>query len=497
MQDATTTARCLTRLADLTSWSLLLRLWPTALRVARLVGDFQGNSLSAEGMLKFELELQRLLWAIGRIIIEWRLNCLERKEQAKMPIVYWEGNAYRPKRLSPFRSLNCLFGPIRVERWLYESMDGLQLAALFPLERMLGMVAGVATPALADLAAQLSVDFTQRQVLESLRQRNHVCWGVSTLRNVVQAMAEGIAPYQHAARVEKVLGWLKQASETAGPVRVALAVGRDGLMLPIRGKDTYKEAATASVSIYSRWGKRLGTLYLGQMPEPGQGTLSDELTQLLRDVLSQWQGAAPRLVYITDAGFHPNDYFEKVLCRMLDPHCLGRYLEWEWTVDYYHACGYLSKLGEAIFGPGRAAHFWAAKMRRLLKDKPGGIHRVLRSAGALKTIRGLVGAEKDYDSAYGFLQRHARWMDYAARRRRRTPIGSGVTEAACKIVFSQRFKCSGMKWKEEGGAAILALRVAVLSKTWSTVRNRMFASWQTATARTPGQNRLIPLGNAA
>ncbi|MGH9611148.1 MAG: hypothetical protein ACRD34_15900, partial [Bryobacteraceae bacterium] len=404
-----------------------------------------------------------LLRTVGRIIVEWRLNCLERKKQAEMPVVFWEGNAYRPKRLSPIRSLNCLFGPIRLERWLYESMDGLQLAALFPLERTLGIVAGVATPALADLTAQLSVDFTQRQVLQSLRQQNHVCWGVPTLRKVAQAMAEGIAPHQHAARVEKVLGWLKQASETAGPVRFALAVGRDGLMLPIRGKDTYKEGATASVSVYSRWGKRLGTLYLGQMPEPGQGTLSDELTQLLRDVLSQWQGAMPRLVYITDAGFHPCDYFEKVLRRMHDPRCLGRYLEWEWTVDYYHACGYISKLGEAIFGPGRAAHSWAAKMRRLLKGKPGGIHRVLRSAGALKAIRGLVGADKDYDSAYGFLQRHARWMDYAGRRRRRTPIGSGVTEAACKIVFSQRFKCSGMKWGDEGGAAILALRVAVLS----------------------------------
>jgi hypothetical protein len=294
-----------------------------------------------------------------------------------------------------------------------------------------------------------------------------------------------------------VLGWLKQASETAGPVRFTLAVGRDGLMLPIRGKDTYKEGSTASVSVYSRCGKRLGTLYLGQMPEPGQGTLSDELTQLLRDVLSQWQGAMPRLVYITDAGFHPHDYFERILRWMRDPHRPGRYLEWEWTVDYYHACEYIRKLGEAIFGPGRAAHSWAAKMRRLLKDKPGGIHRVLRSAGALKTIRGLVGADKDYQSAYGFLQRHARWMDYAARRRRRTPIGSGVTEAACKIVFSQRFKCSGMKWEDEGGAAILALRVAVLSKTWSTVRDKMFASCQTATPRTPGRNRLFPLEIAA
>ncbi len=182
---------------------------------------------------------------------------------------------------------------------------------------------------------------------------------------------------------------------------------------------------------------------------------------------------------------------------MLNPHRPGRNLSWEWSVDYYHACSYISKLAEAIFGPGREAHFWAAKMRRWLKDKPGGIHRLLRSAGALRTIRGLVGADKDYDDAYGFLRKHARWMDYANRRRRRTPIGSGVTEAACKTVFSQRFKCSGMKWDVAGGAVILALRLAVLSKTWATVRNAMFASCKTVLPPTASENCETPLKIAA
>jgi len=498
MQDATTAWRCLTRLAELTGWSLLLRLWPVALRIGRLVADFRSAAPSPETMARFEWKLQRLLSKVGRVVVQWTVNRLEPTEPADLPrVVFWERDAFRPKRLSPMRNLNCLFGPIQVKRWLYESMDGLQLPALFPLKRALGIVAGVATPGLADLAARLSVDFTQRQVLESLRQQNYVLWGPRTLRKVTLAMAEGIAPHQHAAHLQRLLGWLKQAAESKGPVRFALAVGRDGLMLPIRGKETYKEGATATVSVLDRRGKRLGTIYLAQMPEPGQETLSGELTQLLRDVLTQWHGALPRLTYITDAGFHPRDYFENVLCRMPNPHCPSQYLAWEWTVDYYHACGYISKVGEAIFGPGREAHSWSAKMRRWLKDKPGGIHRVLRSAGALRTIRGLVGADKEYDSAYSFLQKHARWMDFAGRRRLRLPIGSGVTEAACKTVFSQRFKCSGMKWDVAGGGVILALRVAVLSKTWATVRDAMFASYQIALPPTPSQNCYTPLKIAA
>jgi len=50
-------------------------------------------------------------------------------------------------------------------------------------------------------------------------------------------------------------------------------------------------------------------------------------------------------------------------------------------------------------------------------------------------------------------------MDYQGYRRRGLPIGSGVTEAACKTVFTQRFKRSGMRWSRESGQVILDLRV--------------------------------------
>lgn len=113
---------------------------------------------------------------------------------------------------------------------------------------------------------------------------------------------------------------------------------------------------------------------------------------------------------------------------------------------------------------------------------------MLRSAGVLWAIRGLVGPDKDYDGAYGF---HSPWMDLAGRRRRQTLIGSGVTEAACKTVFSQRLKCSRMRWDVEDGAVILALRLAVLSNTWDVVRNAMFGSAKVDRPATPRQNRQI------
>jgi hypothetical protein len=124
-------------------------------------------------------------------------------------------------------------------------------------------------------------------------------------------------------------------------------------------------------------------------------------------------------------------------------------------------------------------------MRHWLKEKPGGVYRVLRSVGTLKAVRGLVGEESDYDKAYGYLRRHAGWMDYLRYRRLRTPIGSGVTEAACQIVFTQRFKRAGMKWNIDDGQPILDLRVIALSGRWSTVRTAMLESQNCIHLQTP------------
>ena len=55
-------------------------------------------------------------------------------------------------------------------------------------------------------------------------------------------------------------------------------------------------------------------------------------------------------------------------------------------------------------------------------------------------------------------------------------LGSGITEAGCKIVFTQRLKRSGMSWTIEGGQIILDLRVIKLSRVWHEVHQRYLAS---------------------
>ena len=66
-----------------------------------------------------------------------------------------------------------------------------------------------------------------------------------------------------------------------------------------------------------------------------------------------------------------------------------------------------------------------------------------------------------------------RYRHYSCQR---LPIGSGITEAACKTVFTQRLKRSGMSWTIAGGQVILDLRVIGLSGVWEHVHQRYLAS---------------------
>ncbi len=57
-----------------------------------------------------------------------------------------------------------------------------------------------------------------------------------------------------------------------------------------------------------------------------------------------------------------------------------------------------------------------------------------------------------------YFRRNRRRMAYARLAWLKLPIGSGVTEAACKTLVTQRMKRSGMRWRHAGGQAILTLR---------------------------------------
>src|SRR5207248_3245082 len=142
-----------------------------------------------------------------------------------------------------------------------------------------------------------------------------------------------------------------------------------------------------------------------------------------------------RLAYITDKGSAPDEYYRRVLQKMKHP-CTGQPLHWEWVLDFYHVCSYVGKMADALFGAKTAAGAqWFAKMRRWLRERRHGVAQVVRSALQYLGRRKMTKAQQtEFWKAYRYLRRHRRWMNYQEYRRRGLPIGSGVTEAACKTV---------------------------------------------------------------
>jgi hypothetical protein len=63
-----------------------------------------------------------------------------------------------------------------------------------------------------------------------------------------------------------------------------------------------------------------------------------------------------------------------------------------------------------------------------------------------------------------YFENNAPKIRYATARKRGFPIGSGVTEGACKSVIAVRFKRSGQRWFEPGVSACLHLRTMHLNQ---------------------------------
>ena len=501
-----------------------------------LVLSFTAAGQSPEELWKFEKQLAEQGREMLRRILEETLNRVEPEPDALPKRLRHEGGDYSRKnqKSRQRQGIATSFGEIALWRTSYEPLREERAAgrkSIAPLLLRLGIVANNATPALAEIVGRDAADRTEGQALRDLQQRG-VQWSPSTLRAVRAAVAVGVKEHLIAAQTEQIIAWIKEAARLG---QVVISLGRDGIFLPMRGgknepqkkkpwqkakgtkprkKDAWKEAAVGTFSVFAKIrGKlrRLGTVYLGQMPCPLQLELTHDLNELIHSVGLQWDLSKAELVYVTDAGFHPCAYFDNALANLPNPLRPDKTLNWTRIVDFYHTSQRLWKLGAVLFKDDAAGKAWSRRMCHILKHEPNAIHRILHSAIALRSQRKLSKRQREtYEEDYNYLVKHRAGMDYFAYRKAGLPIGSGITEAACKTVFTQRFKSSGMTWgrtpaahpddfdltDRTSGQTILTLRLATLSGVYPATFRRYLASpttlaktetRPTATPQTPQQ----------
>jgi len=467
--------------------------------VQRLSQEFLSRRVDPERTFDFEHQVSEAVRELGRQIVQAVYNYTEPVVESLPKHVHFEASQYTRLNHKTPQNVWTLFGQMRLQRVGYRPTDKSGDATIFPLALALGLIGG-ASPALAERAGGLMGEggMTQKAVLKRLKQEYGVGWGVKKLRQVTESLAGELAEQRQEVQVEKLLALLQQATASPGRHKPGLSVGRDGITLGMRcrGGSMHEVATCGTVTVSDRRGQRLGTVYLAHVPELGQGTMSQQLTQLLREVFQRWQGPLPHLSYVTDSGDNETSYYDQVLSRMKHPRTQEK-LMWTRVADYYHASERLWTLAKLLLGEGQRVTAWVRKMQKWLL-KRGGVNRVLHSAATLRQQHGLRGKNlTDFGRAYRYLRDRMAYMRYDEYRRLGIPLGSGVTEAGCKTVYTQRLKLSGMRWKKEGARHILQLRVLRLSNVWDEAYRRILRGMTQAKVRGHTTNIILTSKKAA
>jgi len=307
---------------------------------------------------------------------------------------------------------------------------------------------GSATPLLAEVLAFKVSAMTPREVAADLEK----CHRVTAAPSYIDETAQTVG----ALAVEKKESWtLSPTGTDPAPVAV-VATGMDGTTMPLVAEN-YKLAMVGTIAWYTADGERLGTEYLAAMPEEGKATF-------YRDFDRQVDRRLER---------HPTAR-HMVLCdgeRTQWDHLEAKYPNAVHLLDFCHARDHLSTTSDLIFGSEAPQEktAWYERQCQVLKTNTEGAALVLRELmrQRAKMADGrarAIGLDKELT----YFHNNAHRMNYALYWALGWPIGSGVTEAACKTVIKQRFCRSGMKWKRANGGKILQLRVIRLSNQWDT-----------------------------
>ena len=382
-----------------------------------------------------------------------------------------EGELYRCIMSSGKNYLSAA-GEVRVERHLYRRVGAAQERCICLMELGAGIIGGYATPRAARQMNFAAAHLPPREAAELFVEIGGMRPSHTTIDNQPKIIAE----VWEANRQE----WeeaLRQTDEVP-PQATVLAISLDGIMAPVRQADGTKKEASAgkqasgplgyreigcgSVALYDQEGQRLSTVRYGRMPEHKKATLRQQLTAECQHILHQ----APHLKVVKLADGAPDNWdYLSHLDLGLPPSAQADIEQIE-IVDFCHAADHLKRGCDAIWPhhPDKSkAKF--ERLRTTLKEVESGADKVVGSFRYyLGRLSGKSRVALQTELTY-FLNQRPR-MDYATYLKQGLPIASGVIEATCKTLVTQRMKCSGMRWGMPGGQAILTLRSVIQSDRW-------------------------------
>jgi hypothetical protein len=334
------------------------------------------------------------------------------------------------------------YGVATLARHVYQGTQG--GPTYCPLDRDARIVVSC-TPRFAKTLSHKYAEFSSTRARIDLEE-NH---GRVVSRCLIQDVADAVA----AAALAKEEDWSYTLPKFESPP-ATVAISLDGTCA-LMCEDGWREAMVGTLAFYDAEGERQHTIYLAATPEYGKAKFLGHLEA----EIERAKAKCPEAHYVGLAdGAKGNWEF------------LGRHTDVQVT-DFWHAAEYLGKAAVVLYrGHPRTKEAWLEGACHRLKHEPGGAEWVLKQLRRLARERPWAKGHEDVQGAITYFanQSGAGRMDYAARVAVNEPIGSGVTEAACKVIVKQRLCGSGMKWTEGGSAVVLSLRtLSYTPQRWS------------------------------
>lgn len=221
-----------------------------------------------------------------------------------------------------------------------------------------------------------------------------------------------------------------------------VSIGRDGTTTYIR-EDGYREVMNGSISFYNEVGDRVHSIYLAQAPEYGKATFNE---RFLREI-ERVKATAKSTTYVGLAdGAKDNWSFLEPITQLS-------------ILDFWHASEYLTLASKAASKSAYERKEWLEQARHMLRHEYDAAVKLLEQMKCFRRKQKLSKVAKEsLEKAITYFENHHHQMDYVRHVEQNIPIGSGVTEAACKVIVKERLGQSGMKWKIGGAQNTLAIR---------------------------------------
>ena len=332
------------------------------------------------------------------------------------------------------------YGEARIARHSYQSPKG--GATFCPLEQNARII-NSATPKLAMMLShkysKLSVDEVKTDL-----QSNH---GRELSRGYIQKVSDAVGAIAQ-AKEEK---WHYTTPQLDTPVS-SVSIGVDGTTMHLR-EQGYREAMVGTIALYDAEGERLHTTYIGASPEYGKATFTQRMEREITHIKELYTDA----LYIGVADGAADNW------TFLNSHTDRQ------VTDFWHATEYLAEAAEAIFRSKKEQPLkkeWLDDRCHRLKHMKGAVGRIVKELKEYESKNWSSTRKEKLHKAISYFTNQKSRMNYYALVKEGLPIGSGVTEAACKMIVKQRLCQSGMKWRERGASIILSLRTLERSNRW-------------------------------